>query len=323
MVSGGSTGVIAPGGTNPVLGLYKAKQMIQWAFIGYIVILIAWLLVNTFLDAIGVAQWTNIQEQWNVVQVDERKKPITYNRKLIVIDKNKDGQITCAKGNLNDKPGYSCSESQDGYDFSTGLFKIPPLFNSEHNPNGEVIEDRIAFRDRNNNYNPDCENCPNNKNWVDQYDSLYLIDSCSNPDPDNFNPERRNLQQCNQNDVTIIDAECSNKNPSEIACGQSTAYKSCDIAIKAGRDCLLPRKSSPKWNEWCPQDCPENQQFGTYDNCHDGHFCNTNTSPPKCIEYDDERILKQSQLNNRVDDRIYLNEWDRPGFWFSHGAIWR
>ena len=217
MVSGGSTGVIAPGGTNPVLGLYKAKQMIQWAFIGYIVILIAWLLVNTFLDAIGVAQWTNIQEQWNVIQIEERKRPIIYNNNLIVVDKNKDGNITCSK--LAYKQGTNCNNDNQDNDWDINLRPSTKNPNPKEavqtekgleikvkDENGNIVSKLIdkssypwfAFRDRNNNYidraqtdeckdkDPNNEqdkaylekNCYSKIRFPDQYDSLYLLREC-------------------------------------------------------------------------------------------------------------------------------------------------
>jgi len=43
----------------------KGKNMIYWALIGYAVILLAWIIINTILMFIGTASWVDIGNWWN------------------------------------------------------------------------------------------------------------------------------------------------------------------------------------------------------------------------------------------------------------------
>ncbi|OGZ62124.1 MAG: hypothetical protein A3H51_03200 [Candidatus Spechtbacteria bacterium RIFCSPLOWO2_02_FULL_38_8] len=44
----------------------KGKSLIKNAVIGYAIVLSAWLIVNTILTAIGVAQWTGLSKWWEI-----------------------------------------------------------------------------------------------------------------------------------------------------------------------------------------------------------------------------------------------------------------
>jgi predicted small integral membrane protein len=46
--------------------LNKAKQIVWAAVIGLVVIFLAWVFINTFLDAIGVADWTGLGTWWEI-----------------------------------------------------------------------------------------------------------------------------------------------------------------------------------------------------------------------------------------------------------------
>lgn len=56
--------LIMVSGQNPSQRL-RGKQIIQWALIGYAVMLFAWIIVNTFLSVIGIADWNGIGNWWN------------------------------------------------------------------------------------------------------------------------------------------------------------------------------------------------------------------------------------------------------------------
>lgn len=43
----------------------KGKNIIYWALIGYSVILLAWIIVNTILMFVGAASWVDIGNWWN------------------------------------------------------------------------------------------------------------------------------------------------------------------------------------------------------------------------------------------------------------------
>ena len=55
MVSSGSPGA-----------RYKGKEIIKWALLGYGLMLLAWVIVNTFLLYLGFAEWTNFKDWWNI-----------------------------------------------------------------------------------------------------------------------------------------------------------------------------------------------------------------------------------------------------------------
>ncbi len=61
MVLGGVTFLLA--GTNPG-NVAKGKSIITSTAIGLVIIFSAWILVNTFFMAIGVAKWTKLSEGW-------------------------------------------------------------------------------------------------------------------------------------------------------------------------------------------------------------------------------------------------------------------
>lgn len=44
----------------------RGRKFIAWAFIGSILILIGWLIVNTFLAAFGIAEWTGLDTWWKI-----------------------------------------------------------------------------------------------------------------------------------------------------------------------------------------------------------------------------------------------------------------
>jgi hypothetical protein len=49
-------------------GIQKGKDMIKWAVIGYIIILLAWVIVNTFFVLIGVQEWTGLRRWWEPIR---------------------------------------------------------------------------------------------------------------------------------------------------------------------------------------------------------------------------------------------------------------
>ena len=63
MISVGGFTIMASRG-NPAQ-FTTGKNMITWALIGYIVILLAWVIVNTILTSIGVASWVGIGDWWD------------------------------------------------------------------------------------------------------------------------------------------------------------------------------------------------------------------------------------------------------------------
>jgi len=44
----------------------QAKSIITAAVIGIVIIFVAWVFLNTFLDAIGVAEWTGLKTWWEI-----------------------------------------------------------------------------------------------------------------------------------------------------------------------------------------------------------------------------------------------------------------
>jgi len=44
----------------------QAKSIITAAVIGIVIIFVAWVFLNTFLDAIGVAEWTGLKTWWKI-----------------------------------------------------------------------------------------------------------------------------------------------------------------------------------------------------------------------------------------------------------------
>jgi len=44
----------------------QAKSIITAAVIGIVIIFVAWVFLNTFLDAIGVAEWTGLGTWWKI-----------------------------------------------------------------------------------------------------------------------------------------------------------------------------------------------------------------------------------------------------------------
>ena len=44
----------------------KAKSIITSVVIGLVIIFVAWVFLNTFLDAIGVAEWTGLKTWWEI-----------------------------------------------------------------------------------------------------------------------------------------------------------------------------------------------------------------------------------------------------------------
>lgn len=44
----------------------RGKQIIQWALMGYALMLFSWIITNTFLSVIGVADWNGIGNWWNI-----------------------------------------------------------------------------------------------------------------------------------------------------------------------------------------------------------------------------------------------------------------
>lgn len=43
----------------------RGRQIIQWALMGYALMLCSWIIVNTFLSIIGVADWSGVGNWWN------------------------------------------------------------------------------------------------------------------------------------------------------------------------------------------------------------------------------------------------------------------
>lgn len=44
----------------------RGKEMIKWAVIGYAIIMLSYIMVNTVLQIVGVATWTGLGEWWNI-----------------------------------------------------------------------------------------------------------------------------------------------------------------------------------------------------------------------------------------------------------------
>jgi len=44
--------------------LQKGKDIIKAVIFGLIIIFAAWVILNTFLSSMGVAQWTGLQNWW-------------------------------------------------------------------------------------------------------------------------------------------------------------------------------------------------------------------------------------------------------------------
>ncbi len=64
---GGGMYIISQG--NPEM-LSRAKRLFTAVVIGLLIIYGAWLFVNTFLMAIGVAEWTGLKEGWWIIPCD-------------------------------------------------------------------------------------------------------------------------------------------------------------------------------------------------------------------------------------------------------------
>jgi len=62
-IVGGMYFLVAAG--NPAL-FTKAKSILMAATIGLVIIFVAWVFLNTFLSFIGVAQWTGLQNWWQI-----------------------------------------------------------------------------------------------------------------------------------------------------------------------------------------------------------------------------------------------------------------
>ena len=65
----------------------KGWNVIKYAVLGYIIILSAWVLVNTFLNVIGVAEWTGLRSWWKleVQENSQTVKPIGDGEEIEVI----------------------------------------------------------------------------------------------------------------------------------------------------------------------------------------------------------------------------------------------
>ena len=46
--------------------LARGKEIITWALIGYGVMLASWIIVNTILSLIGIADWSGVGQWWNI-----------------------------------------------------------------------------------------------------------------------------------------------------------------------------------------------------------------------------------------------------------------
>jgi len=64
---GGGMYIVSQG--NPEM-LGRAKKLFTSVVIGLLIIYGAWLFVNTFLMAIGVAEWTGLKEGWWIIPCD-------------------------------------------------------------------------------------------------------------------------------------------------------------------------------------------------------------------------------------------------------------
>lgn len=45
---------------------YRGREIIKWALLGYGLMLLSWVIVNTVLLYLGLAQWTNFKDWWNI-----------------------------------------------------------------------------------------------------------------------------------------------------------------------------------------------------------------------------------------------------------------
>lgn len=66
-----TTFMVAYGGFRVIIssqspyGLRRGKEIIKWAILGYGLMLTAWIIINTILLYLGLAEWTNFKDWWN------------------------------------------------------------------------------------------------------------------------------------------------------------------------------------------------------------------------------------------------------------------
>lgn len=44
----------------------KGKELIKWALVGYALILLSWIIINTIFSLIGLAEWTGLNRWWDI-----------------------------------------------------------------------------------------------------------------------------------------------------------------------------------------------------------------------------------------------------------------
>ena len=44
----------------------KGKDLIKWALIGYAIVLLSWIIINTIFSLIGLANWTGLNKWWEI-----------------------------------------------------------------------------------------------------------------------------------------------------------------------------------------------------------------------------------------------------------------